>query len=192
MLGHHCRRFPEPHATDGTLGGITGKWSACWPVVQLDHDEEKGRCMYGTLDAELEVQRTTIRAALTAFFFFLRKAVGHTGGGVEHVKAHRSKKEMQQVSLCEKFVTEGNEKADAPAKEGARLDRGDMVQARASTVQESRAALHYAAGFHCLVEEWKDCEELEPKPQEKCVFMNKKGETKKHGTEWCAAANTAV
>ena len=29
---------------------------------------------------------------------------------VEHVKAHRSKKEKQQMSLFEKFVTEGNEK----------------------------------------------------------------------------------
>ena len=29
------------------------------------------------------------------------------------------------------------------------------------------AALKYAASFHCLVEEWKDCEELKPKPEEK-------------------------
>ena len=28
-------------------------------------------------------------------------------------------------------------------------------------------ALQYAAGFHCLVEQWKDCEELIPKPKEK-------------------------
>ena len=27
---------------------------------------------------------------------------------VEHVKAHRSKKEMQRMSLFEKFVAEGN------------------------------------------------------------------------------------
>ena len=27
-------------------------------------------------------------------------------------------------------------------------------------------ALQYAASFHCLVEEWKDCEELKPKPKE--------------------------
>ena len=49
------------HVTiDGSLLGISGKWSACgWSVVQLDHDEEKGPMhgMYGTLDAELEVQR---------------------------------------------------------------------------------------------------------------------------------------
>ena len=51
-------------------------------------------------------------------------------------------------------------------------------QVRASTVSQERdevyAALQYAAGFHCLVEEWKDCEELEPKPKEKWTFVNKK------------------
>ena len=38
-----------------------------------------------------------------------------------------------------------------------------------------------------LVEEWKDCEELMPKPKEKWTFVNK--EARKHRTEWCAAAN---
>ena len=35
-----------------------------WSVVQLDHDEEMGPMhgVYGTLDAELEVQRTIKRA----------------------------------------------------------------------------------------------------------------------------------
>ena len=37
---------------------------------------------------------------------------------VEHVKAHRTKKE-KDISHYEKFVTEGNEKADELAKEGA-------------------------------------------------------------------------
>ena len=68
-----------------------------------------------------------------------------------------------------------------------------MAQARAGTVQQEReevfAALQYAASFHCLVEEWQDCEELEPKPQEKWTFANKKGEAQKHHTEWCAIAH---
>ena len=47
----------------------------------------------------------------------------HQGGLlVEVVKAHRCKKEMQQMSLFEKFITEGNEKADEQAEEGAKLD----------------------------------------------------------------------
>ena len=44
------------------------------------------------------------------------------------------------------------------------MDEGFMAQARASTILQEReeecAALQYAASFHCLVEKWKDCEEL--------------------------------
>ena len=46
-----------------------------------------------------------------------------------------------------------------------------------------------AASFHCLVEQWKDCEELRPKPKEKVVFVEKKSENLKHRTVWCAEAN---
>ena len=43
---------------------------------------------------------------------------------VEDVKANRSKKEMLELSLFEKkFITEGNDKADEPAREIARLGR---------------------------------------------------------------------
>ena len=46
-------------------GGACG-----WAVVQLDYDEEMGPLhrMYGLMEAEFEVQRTTKRAELTAFF----------------------------------------------------------------------------------------------------------------------------
>ena len=43
-------------------------------------------------------------------------------------------------------------------------------------------ALQYAASFHCLVEEWKDCEE-------KWRFVDKRKERMKHRTEWCAEAH---
>ena len=36
---------------------------------------------------------------------------------VDLVKAHRTKKEMQQMSFFESFIAEGNEKADELAKE---------------------------------------------------------------------------
>ena len=46
------------------------------------------------------------------------------------------------------------------------LDEGFMAEARAETMRQEReevcVALQYAASFHCLVEEWKDCEELKP------------------------------
>ena len=43
-------------------------------MVQLDHDEEMGPMhgMYGTLEADLEVQRTVERAELTAFLCLFR------------------------------------------------------------------------------------------------------------------------
>ena len=46
---------------------------------------------------------------------------------VEHVKAHRTKKEQENMSQFEKFVTEGNEKADDLEKAGAMLDEGLMA-----------------------------------------------------------------
>ena len=42
---------------------------------------------------------------------------------VAHVKAHRSKKEKKMTQF-ERFVTEGNEKADELAKAGAMMDEG--------------------------------------------------------------------
>ena len=42
--------------------------------------------------------------------------------GVEHVEAHRTEKERQQMSFLEKIFTEGNEEADEQAKEEEMLD----------------------------------------------------------------------
>ena len=51
------------------------------------------------------------------------------------------------------------------------LDEGIKAEARTETMQQEReelsAALQYAASFLCLVEQWKDCEELKPVPKEK-------------------------
>ena len=67
-----------------------------------------------------------------------------------------------------------------------------MAEARANTVQQEReevyAALQYAVSLHCLVEEWKDCEELKPQPKEKWTFVDQLREGTKHRTEWCAEA----
>ena len=52
---------------------------------------------------------------------------------VEHVKAHRTKKDKKEMSHFERFVTDGNEKADELAKAGAMLDDGSMAGARAKT-----------------------------------------------------------
>ena len=96
------------------------------------------------------------------------------------------------MSHFEKFITEGNEKADELAKEGALLDKEFTAEARAETLQQERedvyAAFQHAASFHCMIEEWKDCEELRPKPKGKFVFMEKMSENTRHRTEWCADA----
>ena len=66
-------------ATDGSLLGKAGKWGACgWAVVQLDHDEEMRHLhgMYGSMEADFEVQRTIKRAELTAFLCLLKKVIG--------------------------------------------------------------------------------------------------------------------
>ena len=73
--------FRDHVTTDGSSLGVPGRWTACgWSVVQLDHDEEMGPMhgMYGTLTAELKVQRTIKRTELTAFLCFLRKGNGLT------------------------------------------------------------------------------------------------------------------
>ena len=66
-------------AIDGSLLGTAGKWGACgWALVQLDYDEEMGPLhgMYGSMEAEYEVQRPIKRAELTAFLCLLRKVSG--------------------------------------------------------------------------------------------------------------------
>ena len=102
--------------------------------------------------------------------------------GVEHDKAHRTKKEKKHMTQFERFVAEGQY-----------WNKGFMAEARAETMQREReevfAALQYAASFHFLVEEWKDCGELKPKPEEKWIFVDKKSEETKHRTEWCAEAD---
>ena len=55
---------------------------------------------------------------------------------VEHVKAHGTEKDKQEMSHFEKFVADGNEKADELVKAGAMLDEGFMAEVRAKTVQQ--------------------------------------------------------
>ena len=177
--GSPAEGFMGHVATEGSLLGRAGKWRACdWAVVQLDHDEEMGPLhgMYGSMEAELEVQRTVKRAELTAFLCLLKivivpikvhvdnqgivdglrrgerrhqtkswrcRFVDQKGGKnctvltardttveVEHVKAHRTKKEKKAMAHFDKFVTEGNEKADESAKARAILDEGFVAGSR--------------------------------------------------------------
>ena len=76
-------------ATDGSLLGTAGKWGACgWTVVQLDYDEEMEPLhgMYGSMEAEHEVQRTIKRAELTAFLYNKGKIDGLRKGEKECIE----------------------------------------------------------------------------------------------------------
>ena len=56
------------------------------------------------------------------------------------MKAHRTKKEKENMSQFEQFVTEGNETADDLAKAGASVGRRThvMAEARAKTMQQEK------------------------------------------------------
>ena len=191
------------------------KWRACgWSVVQVDFDKRIRiflHGMYGSMDAELEVQRTIKRAELTAFCLLKKGGWTHQGTWaverrrectdpkagdahlwtktweelqllttkevfveVEHVKAHRTK-DKKEMTQFEKFVTDGDERADELAKEGAMLDEGLMAQGKskndsAGARRGARSPAVRSQFFQCLVEEWKDCEVLKPQPKEKWTF----------------------
>ena len=104
------------------------------------------------LSQELEVQ-TCGSENLGIITGISQKKKRHLGGsGTCEGTPHEERK--RKMTQFERFVAEGNEKADELAKEGALLDEGFMAQTRAKTVKEEReelyAALQNATSFHCL------------------------------------------
>ena len=100
---------------------------------------------------------------------------------VEHVKAHRTKKDKKEMSHFEKFVTEGNEKADELAKEGAMLDEGCTAEARAKTVQQDRCSIRPASTVW-----WRNGKTVKNSSQSQRKSGNsltEKGEDTKHRTD---------
>ena len=64
---------------------------------------------------------------------------------LEHFYAHRTKKDKKEMSQFEKFVFDGNEKADELATARAMLDGGLMAETRAKTVQRERRSVRSLA-----------------------------------------------
>ena len=68
---------------------------------------------------------------------------------------HEERK-RKQMTQFERFVTEGNEKADELAKARAMMDEGFMAEARAETMKQERereevyVTLQHAACFKCF------------------------------------------
>ena len=118
-------------------GIVDGLWKG---KIEVHWPESKGRRSVGLIGEE--VRRMHRQETLLE---------------VEHFKAHRSKTEKQELSLFERSVTEGNERADESGKRWTLCDGGEMAQIRASAVQQKREEVHSAfqcaAKFHCLVEE---------------------------------------
>ena len=110
----------------------------------------------------------------------------------EHVKAQRTKKEKENMSQFERFVTKATRRVTSWQKQEQCWTK-DLWQKRKQKLcsrKERRCTQHcHAASFHCLVEQWKDSEELRPTPKEKWVFVEKKGENTKHRTERRAEAD---
>ena len=110
---------------------------------------------------------------------------------VELVETHRTKKDMQQMPLFERFIAEGNEKADEFAKSRSVDGWRTYFIGKSSNRKENKFMQH------CNVQQaftvwWKNgriVKEVRPKRKKKWTFVNKKGEAKKHRTVWCAAAN---
>ena len=74
------------------------------------------------------------------------------------------------------------------AREKILRERGALPKTMQQEREEVYAALKYAARFHCLVEEWKDCDEQTKKKKEKCFFVDQKRDEMRHRTEWYAEA----
>ena len=98
---------------------------------------------------------------------------------------------IHQKSLFEKFTTEGDEKTDEFATQGATMDGGDVAQVGAFTIQQGREVVHAALQYAATVW-WKNGEfvkSLDQSQKKRLVSANRKGEIKKHRKEWRAAAN---
>ena len=93
----------------------------------MDHGEEKEKASNQKPEMPIRGSRSGKNCT-----FWLREIMVE----VEHVKAHRTKKEKKEMSHFENFVTEGSEKADELANAGAMLDEGFMAEARAKTLQQ--------------------------------------------------------
>ena len=60
------------------------------------------------------------------------------------MQAHRTRKEQEKMTKVERFVAEGNEKADELAKGGAVLDEGFMAEVRAVIMKQEREEVYVA------------------------------------------------
>ena len=149
----------------------------------LDYEKEKECIKPRAGDADLWVQIWEELPGLAERHF----------GGSRACKGATHEQTKEHISQFERFVTEGNEKADELAKAGAMLDEGFMAEARAKTMAAGKRAgvcsFAVCGQLPLLGKTMEGCEEFKPKPKEKWIFVDKKSEETKHRTEWCAEAD---
>ena len=103
---------------------------------------------------------------------------------VEHVKAHRTRKEKKDTSQFEKFVTWGNEKADELAKAGAMLDEELTAEAKAETVQHEKRCMRPCStqrAFTVWLKRRKVVKSSSRRQKEKWIFVDEKRDIKRSG-----------
>ena len=99
----------------------------------------------------------------------------------EPVKAHNSKKEMQQMSLFEKFIIGGNE---IEKKERGGMEEIWRREERALSSRKERRFMQHCKMQLVFTVWWKNGKIVNSLGQ-----SFQRSEAKKHRTEWCAAAN---
>ena len=93
----------------------------------------------------------------------------------KHLKAHRIKKERAKMALFE-FVMEA-------MRQQIGWRRKEQIW---MVVQWPCKMLPL---FTAKWKNWRDSEELKPKPKAKCIFVIKKKEKGEHQDEWCRTAD---
>ena len=112
---------------------------------------------------------------------------------VEQVKAHRTNKGTKEMSNLRSLSLVAMRKRMTWQRQEQcwTKDSWRKRQQRQSSKREKKCTqpCGYAASFHWLVEEWKDCEELTLKPKAKWNYVDQKSVETKHRTEWRAEAD---
>ena len=112
---------------------------------------------------------------------------------VEHVKAHRTKKDKKDTSRFEKFVTDGSEKADWAGEGrcdfGRRIYGGSESKDGAAGTRGSICSLAVCSEFSLFGRRLEGLRRTHAEAKRKVDFVDKNREEMKHRTEWCAQVN---
>ena len=104
----------------------------------------------------------------------------------KHTERKRKRKEMTHF---EKFVTDGNEKADELAKAGAMLDEGFMAQTGAKKRFSGNEKRCTQPAFIAWWRSGKTVEKSSHSQKKSGPSVDERREETRHRTEWCTAVS---